>query len=338
LTTSPLLSVRHLVVTAQRGDVHLRPVDDVSFEMSAGESLGLVGESGSGKSLTLRALLGLLPDGTRLESGEVLFEGRSITAMSPRELRAIRGQRIGMVFQDPMTALNPVMSVGDQIAEGPMIQLGLSRRAARARAVDLMQQVGIPDAARRARSHPHEFSGGMRQRVMIAIALSSSPSLLLCDEPTTALDVTLQQQILQILDTLREASDVAVLFVTHDLAVVAQLCESVAVMYAGQLVEKGSTDEVFRRPAHAYTLGLLRSAPNLMAVRTRLETIPGRPPSPTDMPPGCRFRPRCGLGDAECDQERTYPLVAIGPGRESACVHAEATQVSSERDPVIVDA
>ncbi|WP_158891303.1 ABC transporter ATP-binding protein [Amycolatopsis anabasis] len=298
-------------------------VDDVSFSVGRGEAHGLVGESGSGKTLTLRAVPGLLPHGTRLDSGRIFLDGEEVTAMSRRRLRAVRGRRVGMVFQDPMTALNPVMTVGEQIAEAPMVHFGWSRRAAGRRAIELMREVGIPEPERRARAYPHEFSGGMRQRVGIAIALSCSPGLLLCDEPTTALDVTVQEQILELLRNLRATGEVAILFVTHDLAVIAELCERVSVMYAGQIVETGATAEVFRRPRHAYTLGLLRSAPDPRAARCRLVALPGLPPDPADPPVGCRFHPRCGFSDDACRADRVYRLRRVD-GHRSACVHGEA--------------
>ncbi|MBN9618179.1 MAG: ABC transporter ATP-binding protein, partial [Actinobacteria bacterium] len=235
--TPPLLRVEDLVVTVTARAGAVRLVDGVSFEVPRGAAMGLVGESGSGKSLTLRALLGLLPAGVEITSGRVLVDGQDVVAMRAAQRRGVRGSRVGMVFQDPMTALTPVMTVGYQIAEGPRMKLGMSRRAAHRVAVELMSQVGIADAERRARAYPHEFSGGMRQRVMIAISLACSPALLLCDEPTTALDVTIQQQILHIVDELRTERELAVLFVTHDLAVVAELCEQIAVMYAGRIVE-----------------------------------------------------------------------------------------------------
>ena len=331
-----MLTVTDLAVSTTQGGTRL--VDGVSFAVRRGEALGLVGESGSGKSLTLRAILGLMPPGIERTAGQVVFDGVDLTRIPRREVRRIRGRRIGMVFQDPMTALNPVMTVGDQIAEGPMVHLGLSRRAAERRAVELMDEVGIPNARSRARSFPHEFSGGMRQRVMIAIALSCSPSLLLCDEPTTALDVSIQRQILEIIDSLRAAQDLAVLFVTHDLAVVAELCERVAVMYAGQVVETGATDTVFRRPGHAYTLGLLRSAPDLLTVRSELTPIPGLPPDLRTPQPACRFDPRCAFAEDVCRPPEPLRLRPIGTDRESLCARPDAVIESAEREPVITDA
>ena len=331
----PLLSVEHLAVSIAGSRGHVRLVDDVSFTVGPGDALGLVGESGSGKSLTLRAMLGLLPKGTEVTSGRVRFDGTEIVSAGAGEVRRLRGRRISMVFQDPMTALNPVMAVGDQIAEGRVAHLGESRRTARRHAVTLMDQVGIADSTRRARAYPYEFSGGMRQRVMIAIALACEPSLILCDEPTTALDVTIQRQILAILDELRSSRELAVLFVTHDLAVIAQTCERVAVMYAGQIVESGPTAEVFAHPRHGYTHGLLRSVPDLHLARPRLEAIPGMPPTAADTPRGCRFHPRCPIADDACRQDRDYPLLAVSDECRSSCVHPE--RVGAD-DPVAADA
>jgi oligopeptide/dipeptide ABC transporter ATP-binding protein len=289
--------------------------------------------------MTLRAILGLLPQPGRIVGGQVLFEGEDLTAASQRRLRDVRGAGIGIIFQEPMTALNPVMRVGDQIAEGPMVHLGQSRSAARARALDLMRQVGIPDPTRRAAAYPHELSGGMRQRVMIAIALACEPRLILCDEPTTALDVTIQDQILKLLDSLRADFGVSVVFVTHDLAVVAQTCERIAVMYAGQVVETGTVDEVFRGPRHPYTLGLLRSVPRFDVVRQKLDSIPGQPPDLAMPPSGCPFHPRCPYAQDDC-LEGEFPLrpLGAGAGRATACIHDEVCVAAVAENPVIAGA
>src|ERR1700733_3382657 len=275
------------------------PIDGVSLEIAPGEAVGLVGESGSGKSMTLKSILGLLPPDAKVTSGSVVFDGTDLTRLRQSRLNKIRGRRIGMIFQEPMSALNPVMRVGNQIAEGPRVHLGLSRAQSVERAMDLMRRVGIPEPERRFRAYPHEFSGGMRQRVMIAMALSCDPELILCDEPTTALDVTIQDQILRLLAQLCRESGVSLIFVTHDLPVVAQLCQRVAVMYGGELVERGSVQQVFAQPCHPYTLGLLRSAPDVEQVRASLVPIPGSPPSLISPPSGCRFHPRCKFAEED---------------------------------------
>jgi oligopeptide/dipeptide ABC transporter ATP-binding protein len=329
-----LLEVRDLQVEFQLARGTLRAVDGASFAVGRGEALGVVGESGSGKTMALRSLVGLLPRAARLVGGEILFEGTDLATASAGRLRAVRGREISMVFQEPMTALNPVMRVGEQIAEGPLVRLGYGRRRARERALELMNTVGIPDAKRRANAFPHELSGGMRQRVMIAIALSSDPKLILCDEPTTALDVTIQDQILKLLQGLREELGVGLVFVSHDLAVIAQTCQHVAVMYAGQVVESGPIETVFREPRHPYTLSLLRSVPDFDDVRQTLATIPGSPPDLASPPPGCRFHPRCGFVQSDCTAGE-FPLRLLGGGRATACIHDEACAADARRDPVI---
>jgi oligopeptide/dipeptide ABC transporter ATP-binding protein len=333
----PILEVRDLRVELplSRGTVHA--VDGASFSVAPGEAFGLVGESGCGKSMTLRSIMGLLPRPGHIVDGEVLFEGEDLVTASPGRLRQIRGGSIAMIFQEPMTALNPVMRVGDQIAEAPQVHLGLSRTAARERALDLMRRAGIPDPVRRARAYPHELSGGLRQRIMIAIALSCDPQLILCDEPTTALDVTIQDQILKLLLNLRREFGVSVVFVTHDLAVVAETCERLAVMYAGQIVETGSVDEVFRAPRHPYTLGLLRSVPDFDSVQDSLASIQGAPPDLVIPPPGCRFHPRCPFAQEDC-LSGEFPLRPLSAGRATACIHPDAPAADVERMPVVADA
>ncbi len=332
--SQPLLEVSDLRVEIPlpRGTVHA--VDGVSFALEPGRALGLVGESGCGKSMTLRAILGLLPRPARIVDGSVRFNGEDLVTAPAGRLRDVRGRGLSMIFQEPMTALNPVMRVGDQIAEGPQHHLGRSRRAARAEAIELMRTVGIPDPARRARAYPHELSGGMRQRVMIAIALSCQPALILCDEPTTALDVTIQDQILKLLLQLRREMGVAIVFVTHDLAVIAETCDDLAVMYAGQVVETGRVGEVFRIPRHPYTLGLLRSVPDFEVVRESLDSIPGTPPDLANEFDGCRFAPRCGFSQGDCLTGR-IPLLDVGGGRQAACLHHDACASAARRDPVI---
>jgi oligopeptide/dipeptide ABC transporter ATP-binding protein len=317
-----MLEVRDLHVRISSGRGVVRAVDGVSFEVARGEALGLVGESGSGKSMTLRAILGVLPAEARVTSGQVLLDGVDLVPLGNSTLNQIRGPKISMIFQEPMSALNPVMRVGQQIAEGPQVHLGYSRPRAMERALELMRRVGIPDPERRLRAYPHEFSGGMRQRVMIAIALSCDPEIILCDEPTTALDVTIQDQILRLLSALCRESGVSLVFVTHDLPVVAQVCQRVAVMYGGQLVEQGGVREVLLDPRHPYTLGLVRSAPDFEYVRDSLVPIPGSPPSLVSPPAGCRFHPRCAFVEDDCRVSET-PLRLLPGGRATACLHYE---------------
>ena len=322
MSTGPILSVQDLNVriTTRRGIV--RAVDGVSLDVAAGEALGLVGESGSGKSMTLRAIIGVLPAEGRITGGQILLDGVDLVPLSQAELNRIRGPKISMIFQEPMSALNPVMRVGNQIAEGPRVHLGYSKSKAAERALELMRRVGIPDPERRFRAYPHEFSGGMRQRVMIAIALSCDPEIILCDEPTTALDVTIQDQILRLLSRLCRESGVSLIFVTHDLPVVAEICDRVAVMYGGQLVERGDVRDVLLDPRHPYTLGLVRSAPDVEHVRDSLVPIPGSPPSLVSPPSGCRFHPRCGFAQDDCTVQPT-PLRDLPGGRSTACLHYE---------------
>ena len=332
--TELLLEVRDLRVDFPLSHGVLHAVDGASFDVRAGEALGIVGESGSGKTMALRALVGLLPRAARLAGGEILFEGTDLASASPEKLREVRGRSISMIFQEPMTALNPVMRVGEQIGEGPLVRLGCGRRRARERALELMRLVGIPDPEERADAYAHELSGGLRQRVMIAIALSMEPKLILCDEPTTALDVTIQDQILKLLTSLREQLRVSIVLVSHDLAVIAQTCQRVAVMYAGQVIETGSVDAVFREPRHPYTLSLLRSVPDVDDVRERLSTIPGAPPDLAALPPGCRFQPRCPLAQLDCVSGE-FPLRPIGDDRATACSHHELAAEDVRREPVI---
>jgi oligopeptide/dipeptide ABC transporter ATP-binding protein len=319
-----LLEVDHLSVQffTRRGRV--QAVRDVTFSISKGETLGLVGESGSGKSVTAQALMGLIELPGRITNGDVRWKGDSLVRDAEKTLQRVRGREIAMVFQDPMTSLNPVFTIGTQIAEVMRQHLGMSRRAARERAVELLDLVGIANPARRAEQHPHEMSGGMRQRVLIAMALACEPELLIADEPTTALDVTIQAQILELIAELQERLGLAVLLITHDLGVVAGLCDRVAVMYAGKLVEVGDATGLFAHPRHPYTAGLLRSTPRLDVVLDRLISIEGAPPDLVRPPRGCPFRARCGLATEECLQEMP-PLVQEGEERHVACWHALAT-------------
>lgn len=314
-----LLEVSDLTLGVRNGR---RPptviVDQVSFSVAAGERFGIVGESGSGKSMTLRSIVGLLPQGVEILSGQVHYRGVDLATMGSAARRALMGPEIAMIFQEPMTALNPVLRVGEQIAEGPRRHLGLSKPQAMKLAVEMMARTGIPDPARRARAYPHELSGGLRQRVMIAMALSCKPKLLLCDEPTTALDVTVQQQVLRLLEGLCDEVGASLLFVTHDLAVVNQTCDELAVMYAGRIVERGTVERVFRRPEHPYTDGLLASAPDFDRPDRPLIAIPGFPPNVAQRPQGCAFAPRCSFVQEHC-LESSPPLEGHEPGHASAC-------------------
>ena len=314
----PLLTVTDLRVSfpGPGGPVH--PVDGVSFTLERGEALALVGESGCGKSMTALALLQLVPRPGAITDGTVDLGGADVTALRGEALRAVRGRRIGMVFQDPLTSLNPVLTVGDQVGEG-LVAHGLATRAqAAARAVELLREVGIPDPSARAAAYPHQLSGGLRQRVGIAIALAAEPEILIADEPTTALDVTVQAQILELIDQLRRDRGMAVLLITHDLGVVAGHADRVAVMYAGQVIETAATDDLFRAPSHPYTRGLLASVPRLHGPVTRLAPIPGTVPPPAQWPAACRFEPRCSERFGRCAVERP-PLLAVTPVHASRC-------------------
>jgi peptide/nickel transport system ATP-binding protein/oligopeptide transport system ATP-binding protein len=310
------LSVRDLAVRI--GGTTL--VDGVSFDVKQGEMLGIVGESGSGKSLTLRAILKLLPRHADI-TGTAMWGERDLLALPENAIRTLRGREIAMVFQEPMTALDPVLPIGLQITESLGEHLDLRGAAARKRAVELLDLVGIPDARRRLDNYPHEFSGGMRQRAMIAIGLAAEPKLLLADEPTTALDVTIQDQILKLLLRLKDELSMSVILVTHDLGIVAGTCDRVAVMYAGRIMEAGSVQSIFRAPAHAYTLGLMRSVPDAAHARKPLTAIPGAPPPPGRLPPGCRFAPRCSFATAICG-EAPPGLAEVAHDHLSACLHA----------------
>ena len=305
------------------------PVDGVSFQLERGETLALVGESGCGKSLTSLALLQLIPSPGRIESGSAIRLGDTdVLALQGEALRRIRGRRIGMIFQDPMTSLNPVFTVGDQIAEGILAHFKMPRRKARERALQLLQEVGIPDPIERLEAYPHQLSGGMRQRVMIAIALAAEPEILVADEPTTALDVTVQAQILEVLDRLRASRGMAVLLITHDLGIVAGRADRVAVMYAGQIVEETSTGRLFANPAHPYTQGLFASVPRISGPLKRLNPIRGSVPAPTAWPSGCRFRPRCPKAFDKSEQEP--PLLVVEPDHRMRCWLAEGEGAAAE--------
>ena len=307
----PLLSVHDLRTYFHVGGAVARAVDGVSFDIRAGETVGMVGESGCGKSVTALSLLRLVDPPGRIESGSrIEFEGRDLLSLDREGIRQIRGNRIAMVFQEPMTALNPVFTIGDQVAEVARVHSDVSRKAAWERAVEMLNLVGIPDPRERAKSYPHQLSGGMRQRVLIAMALVMNPSLLIADEPTTALDVTIQAQILELLAGLQQRLGLAVLLITHDLGVVAEVTSRVLVMYGGQIVERAPVRELFRNPRHPYTQGLLEAMPRLGRQRERLAVIPGTVPSPTRWPSGCRFRDRCAFAWQRCADEPPpeYPV------------------------------
>ena len=324
-STAALLEVRNLSVTFPKRDGDVRAVRDVTYSIDEGEFLGIVGESGSGKSVSSLAVLGLLPD-TAVIEGEVLFDGINLLELDDREFSRIRGTELAIIFQDPLSALTPVYTVGDQIAEALLLHdRGLSKQAAAARAVELLAVVGIPDPARRARAFPHEFSGGMRQRVMIAIAIANNPRLIIADEPTTALDVTIQAQILEVLEEAKRITGAAVSLITHDLGVVAGHADRVAVMYAGKLVEVGAAVEVFHKPVMPYTIGLLRSVPNILTAGTeRLVPLEGRPPSLANLKPGCPFADRCPAAIAVCREVEPELIVHGGdPDHPAACHRAD---------------
>jgi peptide/nickel transport system ATP-binding protein len=304
MSAAPLLQARDLTVTFPGpGGLPLHAVRGVDLDVNDGEALGVVGESGSGKSVTMLGILGLLPR-SAIVTGSARLRGEELLGMAPQALQAVRGARIGMIFQDPLTALNPVLRVGEQIVEALRIHRDLSRKAAMARAIELLDLVSIPQPRERVQQYPHEFSGGMRQRAMIAMAVANEPELLIADEPTTALDVTVQAQILEVLADLRSRLGIGLILITHDLGVVAGTADTVAVMYAGRIVERGEVDAVFEAPRHPYTQGLLAALPKLDAGDAPLVGIEGRPPSLRDPPAGCAFHPRCALAEARCRIER----------------------------------
>src|SRR5213080_1563513 len=320
---SHLLEVNNLVTHFPTRAGLVRAVDGVSFHLDRGELLGLVGESGCGKSMTALSIMRLIAPPGKIVGGEILFDGKNLLRLSNVGVRDVRGNDMAMIFQEPVASLKPVFSVGEQIAEALRLHRGLSRQAARAAAVAAMREVSIPDPALRADDYPHQLSGGMRQRVMIAMALACDPKLLIADEPTTALDVTIQAQILELLNDLRKTRNLAVLLITHDLGVVAEVADRVAVMYTGKIVEQSPVEELFARPKHPYTEGLLRSVPKLtakdVAKAERLQTIEGVVPKPTNLPPGCHFEPRCPYRMPRC-KEGEIPLYPVGVAVMVRCV------------------
>ena len=327
-----LLEVKDLRTYFHTREGVVRAVDGVSFEVDIGRTLGIVGESGCGKSVTALSIMGLLPTPpARIEGGSVTFDGHELTTLPERRLEDIRGDEIGMIFQDPMTSLNPTLTIGTQITETLRRHLGLDRKAARRRAVELLEEVRIPNAERRLDDYPHRYSGGMRQRVMIAIAISCNPKLLIADEPTTALDVTVQAQVLDLLEDLRRDHEMAMIVITHDMGVVAEVADDVVVMYAGQVVEQAPAEELFARPEHPYTEALLGALPQMEdeGVRKgRLATIPGRPPDLVDPPEACRFAPRCPYADLGDTCAMVAPdLRVVRPGHLVRSAHPASERV-----------
>ena len=324
----PLLEVQGLEIAFYTKNGVVRAVNDISYTLDQGDTLGIVGESGSGKSVSALAMLRLLPEPpARILGGKVLLEGRDVLALPRHELHTIRGGKIAMVFQDPMTSLNPVMTIGDQIGEAVRINLQLSARAARARTLEVLAQVGIPNPRDRSGDYPHQFSGGQRQRVMIAMAISCGPKLLIADEPTTALDVTIQAQIVDLIKRLQADLRMAVIWITHDLGVVARIARRVNVMYAGSIVESGPISDIFAHPGHPYTIGLIASVPKAGMKRDeQLRFIEGSPPDLSRLPEGCAFAPRCEFRTAESLAARPA-LREVGPGHFVACCNVEAVRL-----------
>ena len=321
---APLLEVRDLATYFYTLEGVVKAVDGVSYELEQGETLGLVGESGCGKTVSALTLMRLIPDPPgKIVKGEVLFEGEDILKIRMDKMRNIRGAKISMVFQEPMTSLNPVLNIERQLTEGLQLHKGMKREEARRESVNLLERVGIPDPDRRIKQYPHQFSGGMRQRVMIAIALSCSPRLIIADEPTTALDVTIQAQILELMKALASESGVALIVITHNLGVVARYADRVNIMYAGKIIERGKARDIYANPRHPYTVGLLKSVPRLdQPRRAKLEPIEGQPPDLINVPEGCAFRSRCNWAIDRCASE-IPPLMPTGDGHWSACWQAE---------------
>ncbi len=314
-----LLEVRNLHTTFRTADGPVTAVNGLSFSVGAGETLGIVGESGSGKSVTALSIMRLLPRNAKMLADALLFDGEDLRRKSEAEMRRVRGRRIAMIFQDPMTSLNPVLTVGEQIAEAVRLHLRLSRTESRKRAAEMLEKVRVPDANRRLDDYPHQFSGGMRQRVMIAMALSCNPQLLIADEPTTALDVTIQAQILELMNDIQRDTGTAIILITHDLGVVAEVCRNVLVMYGGNLVEYGTATQIFETPRMPYTQGLLASLPRMdQRERKRLVPIKGQPPNLLKLPPGCAFAPRCAYRMPVCGEP--VALYDFGDGHVARCV------------------
>ena len=314
----PLLDVANLRTTFRTEDGPVTAVNGLSFSLAAGETLGIVGESGSGKSVTALSIMRLLPRSATITADRIDFHGEGLPGKSEAEMRKIRGHKIAMIFQDPMTSLNPVLTIGEQIAEAVRLHLGVNKAESRNRAIEMLRKVRIPLPDKRLGDYPHQFSGGMRQRVMIAMALSCNPELLIADEPTTALDVTIQAQVLELMGDLQRETGAAIILITHDLGVVAEFCKNVLVMYGGNMVEYGTAEQIFAEPRMPYTQGLLASLPRLdRSERTRLEPIAGQPPNLLNLPPGCAFAPRCAYKMPICDEP--VPLYDFGNGHVARC-------------------
>ena len=319
-----LLEVKDLKTYFYTDSGVAKAVDGVTFSLDKGKTLGIVGESGCGKSVTSLSIMRLVDPATgRNEGGSIVFDGQDLLTLPEKEMRKLRGNRISMIFQEPMTSLNPVFTIGDQISESLKLHKGLDKKAARDRAIELLELVGIPEAGKRVDEYPHQLSGGMRQRVMIAMALSGDPELLIADEPTTALDVTIQAQILQLLKDLQEKLHMSIIIITDDLGVIAEMADEVAVMYAGDIVEKAPTRALFDDPKHPYTIGLMNSIPDINDHVSRLRTLEGLVPSLYDMPSGCRFAPRCQFCCPECEAHRIN-LTTLPDGRQVRCRRFEA--------------
>lgn len=326
----PLLEISDLRVYLQTDRGVLKAVDGVQLQIEPGQTLGLVGESGCGKSLTALSVMRLLPPAARIAQGRIIFCGRDLAQLPEEEMRRMRGRAISMIFQEPASSLNPIMKIGNQIAEALLEHEPLSRRQAKLRTIQMLERVGLPETCYD--SYPHQLSGGMKQRAMIAMALICRPQLLIADEPTTALDVTVQAEVLDLLNELRDQLQMSLLLITHDLGIVAEACHKVAIMYAGKVVELAPVRELFERPCHPYTRGLMRSLPMLAEPRRKIEAIPGSVPNPLDFPEGCRFRTRCELAQEICQQEP--PLVRINESHLSACHFAEEL---SKMPPILPD-
>src|SRR5213082_1062311 len=326
MAAEALLSIRDLAVEFRTDDGIVHAVDGITYDVFAGETLGIVGESGSGKSVSTLALLGLIPQPPgRIVSGTAMFKGKDLLKLKKRELRDFRGEEVAMVFQDPMTSLNPVLKIGFQLGETIKTHYpDVSDNKVKERVIELLRIVGVPNPDQRAAQYPHEFSGGMRQRAMIAMSIANSPSLLIADEPTTALDVTIQAQVLEVLKTVQEETQAATILITHDLGIVAEMCERVLVMYAGRIVESGDVHTIFSNPRHPYTIGLMESLPRVDVDEEWLRPIPGSPPSLINRPPGCAFHPRCFLSQGRLRCREDVPaLEAVGGEHRAACHFSE---------------